>query len=103
MDNGQMKKGILEMCVLGALSKQEHYGYEVAKTIRSFFPDVNESTVYGILRRLRSDGFLEMFHGETSNGPVRKYYRMSQKGQEMFSHALEDWRQMTKAVEAICD
>ena len=100
--DGQMKKGVLEMCILSIISRDSPYGYEITKRIRSFFPDVNDSTIYGILRRLRSDHSVEVFHGEQSNGPVRKYYKITPQGEQALSSALDSWQQITKSVSAIC-
>lgn len=97
-----MKKGVLEMCILSIISRDSPYGYEITKRIRSFFPDVNDSTIYGILRRLRSDNSVEIFHGEESNGPIRKYYKITEQGQNALASALNSWTQITKAVAAIC-
>lgn len=100
--DGQMKKGVLEMCILSVVSRDSLYGYEITKHIRSYFPDVNDSTIYGILRRLRSDGSVEVFHGEESNGPVRKYYKITSQGETALSSALDSWLQLTEAVAALC-
>ena len=100
--DGQMKKGVLEMCILSIVSRDCLYGYEITKRIRSFFPDVNDSTIYGILRRLRSDGSVEVFHGEESSGPVRKYYKITNQGMDALSSALNSWMQLTEAVAALC-
>lgn len=99
---GQMKKGVLEMCILCMISRDCPYGYEITKRIRSFFPDVNESTIYGVLRRLRSDESVEVFYGEDSNGPVRKYYKITPNGESALASSMDSWLKITKAVEAIC-
>jgi len=68
----QIKKGILEMCVLYTIRDREMYGYDVMKSMKRHFPEVNESTFYAILRRLHADGSAEITLGEESNGPTRK-------------------------------
>ena len=100
--DGQMKKGVLEMCILCIISRDSPYGYEITKRIRSFFTDFKDSTIYGIMRRLRSDNSVEVFHGEESNGPVRKYYKITQKGEQVLLSALESWQNIAKAVAEIC-
>lgn len=100
--DGQMKRGVLELCVLGALSGRQRYGYEVARAVRARFPEVQESTVYAILRRLRAEGALECEHRSGSGGPTRKYYRLSAAGQTALRQRLDAWQQMAAAVEALC-
>lgn len=97
-----MKKGILEMCVLSVVARGECYGYEAARQLREFYPDVGESAVYAILRRLRADGALEVFHGAVSSGPPRKYYRITPRGKERLEQALAEWIHMVRAVDALC-
>lgn len=97
-----MKKGVLEMCVLSVVSRGECYGYEAARQLREYYPDVGESAIYAILRRLRSDGALETFHGAVSGGPPRKYYRITATGRTRLAGALEEWKAMAGAVEKLC-
>lgn len=101
MDKGQMKKGVLEMCILKVVSSDELYGYEIMKKITGAFPDINESTVYAILRRLHADGCTESYTGETSGGPTRKYYRVTANGRERLEKALADWHEMLEAITSL--
>jgi PadR family transcriptional regulator PadR len=95
----QLKKGILEMCVLFTLKGQEMHGYDVMKSMKQYFPEVNESTFYAILRRLHGDGSAETFMGEASNGPMRKYYRITPKGLETLGHNIESWNRICSLIE----
>ena len=95
----QIKKGILEMCVLFTIRDIEMYGYDVMKSMRRHFPEVNESTFYAILRRLHADGSAEITLGEESNGPTRKYYRITNAGREVLSNNIESWRRIRAIVE----
>lgn len=98
MDKGQMKKGVLEMCILQVVSKDELYGYEIMKRVTEAFPDINESTVYAILRRLHADGCTESYTGETSGGPTRKYYRVTNTGRERLEKMIAEWNEMLGAI-----
>lgn len=98
--DGQMKKGILEMCILFRLSREETYGYEIMKRIRETFPEVHEATVYAILRRLAGDGLTETYLGGASNGPARKYYRVTPAGLESLRNDLREWHALCDAVRA---
>jgi PadR family transcriptional regulator PadR len=97
----QIKKGILEMCVLFTIRDKEMYGYDVMKSMRCYFPEVNESTFYAILRRLHSDKSAEITLSNDSGGPTRKYYRITASGQEVLSGSIESWKKIRSIVEQI--
>lgn len=101
MDKGQMKKGVLEMCILQVVSTEELYGYEIMKRVTEAFPDINESTVYAILRRLHGDGCTESYTGKTSGGPTRKYYRITETGKGRLEKMLADWKEMLAAITSL--
>lgn len=101
MDKGQMKKGVLELAILFTLTTDELYGYDIMKRITQLFPEINESTVYAVLRRLHSDGCTECYIGEHSGGPKRKYYRVTEKGMEELRKMLSEWRELRGAIEKL--
>lgn len=92
--DAQLKKGVLELCLLQCLSGEPKYGYDVIQTMRGCFPDVTESTFYAILRRLAKEGAADTFQGSESNGPVRKYYRLTDAGYAQLASMTEDWRSL---------
>ena len=96
--DAQLKKGVLELCLLQCLSGEPKYGYDVIQTMRDCFPDVTESTFYAILRRLAKEGAADTFQGSESNGPVRKYYRLTPEGQARYTALLETWRALRETV-----
>ena len=98
MEKGQMKKGVLELCILHTVSCGELYGYEIMKRVTEAFPDINESTVYAILRRLHSDGCTESYIGEVSGGPKRKYYRITDEGRIQLEKMIDEWNETLKAM-----
>ncbi len=95
----QLKKGVLEYCILLVISKDELYGYEIMKTIIDIFPDTSEQTVYSILRRLLREGYTHCYSKGISSGPPRKYYELTQKGTDYFRQCENDWQNITKCVE----
>jgi PadR family transcriptional regulator PadR len=97
----QIKKGILEMCVLFTIRNNEMYGYDVMKSMKRFFPEVNESTFYAILRRLHADGSAKITLGEESNGPTRKYYKITDAGRNVLQSNIESWNRIRSIVEEI--
>lgn len=98
MDKGQMKKGILELCILHIVSQDELYGYEIMKKVTEVFPGLHESTVYAVLRRLNSESCTEFYTGGDSGGPARKYYRITEKGREHLKKMREEWEEMLAAL-----
>lgn len=99
--DAQLKKGVLELCLLQCLSGEPKYGYDVIQTMRDCFPDVTESTFYAILRRLAREGAADTFQGSESNGPVRKYYRLTRDGRGRYDALLRTWRETRDAVAAL--
>ena len=100
--DAQLKKGILEMCVLFQLREQEKYGYEIMRQITDIFPDVYDGSIYSILRRLNSEGYTQTFMKDVpSGGPARKYYRITDAGITYLDETIKEWRSLMKKVKAL--
>ncbi|MCO1603096.1 PadR family transcriptional regulator [Desulfosporosinus nitroreducens] len=97
----QMKKGVLEMCILYQLKDEELYGYELMKSIRLVFPDVYEGSIYTILRRLNATGYTQIEEKKSLNGPARKYYRLTPTGLEYLDQMLAEWGEILHSVSAL--
>jgi PadR family transcriptional regulator, regulatory protein PadR len=80
----QVRKGVLELCILNALGEKERYGYELVKTLVAI-PGlgVTEGTLYPLLSRLRVQGIVAARLEESSEGPARKYYALTKEGRKM--------------------
>lgn len=96
--NTQFKKGVIEMCVLCILYSKETYGYEIVQIISKYF-DVTENTIYPILHRLTNDDYLEAYFLKSSEGPRRKYYRITDSGKNRYEVSYEDWSEFVLRVE----
>src|SRR5512136_938894 len=95
----QLRKGILELAILGALSNGRHYGYSLVKTISGTSDlDLTEGTIYPILGRLAKEGLVESAWVESSQGPPRKYYTLTPKGSEAFRILAEEFRKLAAIV-----
>ena len=92
--DSQLKRGILNICILQLLKQEDRYGYDVIKLIQEFFPDTEESTLYAILRRLNKEELTDMYYSEVSNGPQRKYYKITEKGEECLNEYIASWKQI---------
>ena len=82
----QLRKGILELAILGSLNHKSHYGYSLIKDI-SGESDINltEGTIYPILNRLSKEELIESEWMESKQGPPRKYYSLTPKGEKVYS------------------
>ena len=79
----QLKKGLLEVCVLAVVEWQDSYGYQIMKDL-SACVEISESTLYPILRRLEASGYLTTY-SVAHNGRLRKYYRITSLGKRRLS------------------
>lgn len=98
--NPQFNKGVIEMCVLALARRRDFYGYELVETISKKI-EISEGTIYPILRRLTQEKYFETYLQESSEGPPRKYYRMTSEGRKMTDKLLKEWKQFTSDVEFI--
>lgn len=96
----QLKKGALELCVLALLHKQDSYAYEIASRLADAI-GMGEGTIYPLMRRLQSDRLVETYLVESSEGPPRKYYRLSDAGKKSFENQQMAWKSFSGAVETI--
>jgi len=99
--DAQFKKGILGMCLLHKLSQEDYYGYNLMREMRLLFPEVSDSTFYAILRRLHKEGLASVYYGNTSGGPKRKYYSVTEAGKEALEKYKSDWAELKKIVDRI--
>ena len=90
--NTQFRKGVLEICVLTLISKKDMYGYEIVQNISKVI-EVNEGTIYPILRRLTKEGYFETYILESNEGPARKYYKI-----ENLNRLKSEWNEFVYAV-----
>jgi Predicted transcriptional regulators len=87
--NTQFKKGVLELCVLVLLDKQDRYGYELVQKISERI-DISEGSVYPLLRRLKKEGYFITYLKESSEGPPRKYYKLTDTGRTFLYKSLQN-------------
>jgi PadR family transcriptional regulator PadR len=93
----QFKKGIIEVCVLSELDKEDTYGYKLVKNLSTTL-EVGESTIYTMLRRLTKEGALDLYEKESSDGPTRKYYTLTGTGKEKKINLVNEWRSFNLKV-----
>ena len=88
----QLKRGLLDICVLAAIKNKDSYGYQIIKDMKPFV-EISESTLYPILRRLEASELLSVRSAE-HNGRLRKYYRITEKGLNRIAEFRTEWKQM---------
>lgn len=100
--NIQYKKGVLELCVLSMLAKRDWYGYEISEFLSTKI-DIADGTVYPILRKLKSDGFVVTYLSEDSGGPPRKYYSLTEAGKNAYEADRSDYLNFATTVASILE
>lgn len=95
----QLKRGVLEICVLAAIKNEESYGYKIVKDIKPYI-EISESTLYPILRRLENSKMLTV-HSMEHNGRLRKYYQITQLGLERIEAFKEEWKEIVSIYKFI--
>ena len=95
--NTQFKKGVLELIVLMAVSKKDMYGYELISEV-SRVVDINDGTIYPLLKRLTNDKYFETYLVESTGGPPRKYYKLTSLGKEKMHELKKSWDDFNQAV-----
>ncbi|WP_350343023.1 PadR family transcriptional regulator [Proteinivorax tanatarense] len=86
----QFKKGALKLCVLSLLNKKDCYGYEIVEIISRCI-EVSEGTIYPLLRRLTKEGVCETYLKQSTEGPTRKYYRITKEGTSHYLELKKQW------------
>ncbi|MBK7230930.1 MAG: PadR family transcriptional regulator [Saprospiraceae bacterium] len=94
----QMKKGVLEMCILSILNQKEAYPSDIIQQLKTADLIVLEGTLYPLLTRLKNFGLLEYYWQESTSGPPRKYYSITEQGKESLLILQESWNQFVQGV-----
>ena len=94
----QMRKGILEFCILSLISGRDLYTSEILESLKNGKMVVVEGTVYPLLTRLKNADLLQYRLEESTSGPPRKYYSITTKGKSFLSELQQVWNELNKAV-----
>lgn len=96
----QLKKGVLDMCVLAQLERHDSYAYEIVSALADSV-EISEGTIYPLMRRLQADGLVSTYLVESETGPSRKYYRLEAKGREALEGMKAQWGDFLAEVNRI--
>lgn len=99
--DSQIKKGLLDACVLAVLLKEDSYGYRLIQEI-SGIVEVSESTLYPVLKRLEAGGALATYSRE-HNGRLRRYYRLTDVGAARLEEFRVEWRNIKRVIDYILE
>ncbi len=97
----QMRKGVLEYCILSMLSNNDAYASDIIKLLKEAKLIVVEGTLYPLLTRLKNAELLSYRWEESTQGPPRKYYKLSSKGEEFLKELDSSWQDLVEAVSLI--
>jgi PadR family transcriptional regulator PadR len=98
----QMRRGAIEYCVLALLQSEDRYGFEITRELSEADGLVtSEGTVYPLLTRLRNDGMVDTYWRESTEGPPRRYYRITPNGKRALKSFVEQWARFRDSVDAI--
>lgn len=97
--DAQLKKGVLDVCVLAVLKRGESYGYRIIQDVSPYI-EISESTLYPVLKRLENNGYVRA-RGEEYNGRLRRYYSITPAGVRRIDDFLDDIDEIDKAYKFI--
>lgn len=97
----QMRKGVLEYCILLVLSRQASYASDIIKEMKGAKMIVVEGTLYPLLTRLKNSGLLAYKWEESTQGPPRKYYELTETGRMFLNELEQSWQELESAVQEI--
>lgn len=98
--NVQLKKGVLELCVLAILAKRNCYGYELVNQISQNIA-IAEGTIYPLLKRLKDEGYMTTYLEESQEGPPRKYYALTELGKRTKQELEQEWYEFVNGVDRV--
>lgn len=99
--NAQMRKGVLELCILSIIQRKEAYASDILEVLKGNQMIVVEGTLYPLLTRLKNDGYLEYYWTESKSGPPRKYYKITAAGGELLLELHRNWQDLQQIVNAL--
>jgi PadR family transcriptional regulator len=98
----QLRRGVLEYCVLAMLESEERYAFDLVRALADVTGMVtSEGTIYPMLSRLRRDGVVETEWQESPSGPPRRYYRLTSQGRRALKEFREEWMRFRDAVDRL--
>jgi PadR family transcriptional regulator PadR len=100
----QLRKGLIELCVMAALRDEEAYGYQIVERLdRQAGLGLTESTIYPLLARLAREGLVQVRTAPSPCGPARRYYRLTPAGSQRLEQMVRHWQSVHKSVQQLIE
>ena len=99
----QMRKGILEFCILSVIGRKEAYTSDILEALKSADLLVVEGTLYPLLSRLKNNGILTYRWEESTSGPPRKYFCLTDEGKQLLTQLNEEWKSIRDSIQLIVE
>ncbi len=96
----QLKKGVLDLCILSILVKEDSYGYNIYQLVNQYLT-ISESTIYPILRKFVKEGYCTTYLKESPGGPARKYFVITSDGKKRYKEVKKEWTEFKVVVDRI--
>lgn len=98
----QLRKGMLELCILNSIKGRNLYGYDIVRILRKI-PGlvISEGTIYPILSRLKREGFVRTTIKDSPEGPPRKYYELTEKGKQILQSMNDYWKDIKSGMDLL--
>jgi PadR family transcriptional regulator PadR len=97
----QMRKGLLEYCILSIINREEAYASDILELLKEAQLVVVEGTIYPLLTRMKNEGLLSYRWQESTEGPPRKYYTLTEEGQQLLEQLDKEWLSICQAINQI--
>ena len=97
----QMRKGLLEYCILSLINQKESYSSDILEVLKAADLIVVEGTLYPLLSRMKTNGLLDYRWQESKDGPPRKYYRLTEEGHVLLSQLDGEWNAICTSINAL--
>ncbi len=95
--NSQMKRGTLELCALSVVSRGDCYGYELVNRISKCM-EITDGTIYPLMKRLKESGMIDSYIVESTEGPPRKYYKITDNGMLELNKLSDEWFEFAESI-----
>lgn len=96
-----MRKGLLEYCILSIINREEAYASDILELLKEAQLVVVEGTIYPLLTRMKNEGLLSYRWQESTEGPPRKYYTLTEEGQQLLEQLDKEWLSICQAINQI--
>lgn len=98
----QNRKGLIELCTLALVLKDDYYGYDLSMIISKLI-NIADGTIYPVLRKMKNEGLLKTYLTEGKGGPPRKYYSITELGRENLAKEKLSWNELVKNINTLLE